>query len=208
VYKAEHVVRTKEEIQAMLGEVSENQANKRIDHLDQHCRTWIERTPFIVISTSSLAGYMDVSPKGDPPGFVKVLDEHTLAIPDRPGNRRADTFLNILENPKIGLLFVIPRRGETLRVSGTAEIIKDQGVLSTMAIRDKVPTLAILVHIEGAMFHCGKSMIRSSMWNPDGWPSIEGLPTYAKALVDHARPPQTEEEMQERITRNEVERLY
>jgi hypothetical protein len=208
VYKAEHVVRTKEEIQAMLGEMSENQANKRIDHIDQHCRTWIERTPFIVISTSSLAGYMDVSPKGDPPGFVKVLDENTLAIPDRPGNRRADTFLNILENPKIGLLFVIPRRGETLRVSGTAEIIKDKGVLSAMVIRDKVPTLAILVHVEGAMFHCGKSMIRSSMWKPDGWPSIEGLPTYAKALVDHARPPQTEEEMQERITRNEVERLY
>src|SRR6267143_3470419 len=86
VYKAEHVVRTKEEIQAMLGEMSENQANKRIDHIDQHCRTWIERTPFIVISTSSLAGYMDVSPKGDTPGFVKVLDENTLAIPDRPGN--------------------------------------------------------------------------------------------------------------------------
>ena len=208
MYKAEHVVRTKGEIQAMLGEISENQANKRIDHIDQHCRTWIERTPFIVISTSSLAGYMDVSPKGDPPGFVKVLDENTLAIPDRPGNRRADTFLNILENPKIGLLFVIPRRGETLRVSGTAEIIKDKGVLSAMVIRDKVPTLAILVHVEGAMFHCGKSMIRSSMWKPDGWPSIEGLPTYAKALVDHARPPQTEEEMQERITRNEVERLY
>ena len=103
---------------------------------------------------------------------------------------------------------MIPRRGETLRVSGTAEIIKDKGVLSTMVVRDKVPTLAILVHVEGAMFHCGKSMIRSNMWKPEGWPSIEGLPTYAKALVDHARPPQTEEEMQERITKSEVERLY
>lgn len=208
MYRTEHVVRTREEIQAILGDVSENQANKRIDHIDQHCRTWIERTPFIVISSSSLAGYMDVSPKGDPPGFVKVLDENTLAIPDRPGNRRADTFLNIIENPKIGILFVIPRRGETLRVSGTAEIIKDKGILSSMAMRDKSPTLAILVHVEGAMFHCGKAMIRSSMWKPEGWPSIEGLPTYAKALVDQARPALTEEQMQERITRNEVEKLY
>lgn len=208
MYKAQNVVRTKEEIQELLGEASINQRQKRIDHIDVHCRTWIERTPFIVIATSGPDGLTDVSPKGDPAGFVKVLDEKTIAVPDRLGNRRADTFLNVLENPKVGLLFVIPRRSETLRVNGSAEIIRDEAVLNSMAVRGKAPTLALLVHVEGAMFHCGKAMIRSSMWKPDGWPSIDGLPTYAKALIDHANPPETEEEMQAKITMNETDRLY
>jgi PPOX class probable FMN-dependent enzyme len=202
------VVRTKEELQTILGKPGESQANKSIDHIDQHCRTWIERCPFIVISSANAQGSMDVSPKGDPPGFVRVLDEQTLAIPDRLGNRRADTFLNILENPNVAIVFIIPRRGETLRVVGEAQIVCDASLLHTMVVQDKVPELAMVVHVKAAMFHCGKSMIRSKLWQPEAWPSIEGLPTYAQALMDHAKPPMTEEEMQERLTRNEQERLY
>lgn len=204
----EQVVRTREELQRILGQASESQVDKSIDHIDQHCRTWIERCPFIVISSSNAQGSMDVSPKGDPPGFVRVLDEHTLAIPDRPGNRRADTFLNILDNPNVAIIFIIPRRGETLRVSGEARIAQDSSLLNTMPVRDKVPELAIVVHVKEAMFHCGKSMIRSKLWEPEEWPSIEGLPSYARALKDHAKPPRTEEEIQELVTRNEQERLY
>jgi PPOX class probable FMN-dependent enzyme len=205
---SQHVVRTREELQAILGEPFVTQVNKCIDHIDQHCRTWIERCPFIVIASANAGGAMDVSPKGDPAGFVQVLDAHTLAIPDRPGNRRADTFVNILEHPKVALLFLIPRRGETLRVSGRAYITRDPALLERMAVRGKVPELAICVQVEEAMFHCGKALIRSQLWQPEAWSSIDGLPTYAKALVDHAHPPESEEEMQKRITHNERERLY
>jgi PPOX class probable FMN-dependent enzyme len=205
---SQHVVRTRAEVHAILGELFVTQVNKCIDHIDQHCRTWIERCPFVVIASSNAEGAMDVSPKGDPPGFVQVLDEHTLAIPDRPGNRRADTFVNILENPNVALIFIIPRRGETLRVSGRAHITREPALLERMAVRGKVPELAILVHVKEAMFHCGKALIRSQLWQPDAWPSIDGLPTYAKALVDHAHPPKSEEEIQKGITHNERERLY
>jgi PPOX class probable FMN-dependent enzyme len=205
---SQYVVRTREELQAILGEPFVTQTNKCIDHIDQHCRTWIERCPFIIISSVSAAGAMDVSPKGDPPGFVQVLDAHTLAIPDRPGNRRADTFVNILEHPKVAIIFLIPRRGETLRVSGRAHISRDPALLERMAVRGKVPELAICVEVEEAMFHCGKALIRSQLWQPEAWQSIDGLPTYAQALVDHAHLSDSEEEVQKRVTHNERERLY
>ena len=204
----EKFVRTNDELVAILGKPIESQANKCIDHIDEHCRTWIERSPFIVISSVNAAGLMDVSPKGDPPGFVKVLDEHTLAIPDRPGNRRADTLVNVLENPSCAIVFLIPRRVEVVRVNGEAKIARDPALLQTMAVKDKVPDLALVVHVREAMFHCGKAMIRSNLWKPDAWPSIDGLPTYARALLDQAKPSETEEELQALITRIEKERLY
>jgi PPOX class probable FMN-dependent enzyme len=203
-----HIVQTREEVQTILGEPFVTQVNKCIDHIDWHCRTWIERCPFIVIASANAKGAMDVSPKGDLPGFVQVLDEHTLAIPDRPGNHRADTFVNILEHPRVAIIFLIPRRGETLRISGQAYITRDLALLGRMAVRGKVPELALCVQVTEAMFHCGKALIRSQLWQPEAWPSIDGLPTYAKALVDHAHPPESEEEIQQRITHNERERLY
>jgi len=136
-------------------------ANKVIDHIDDHCRAWIERSPFAVISTVDRDGHMDVSPKGDPPGFVRVLDEKTLAIPDRPGNLRADSFQNILDNPRIGLMFIIPRRGEVVRVSGSAQIVRDPPLLQSMAVDGRTPILATLVRVEEAFYHCAKAMIRS-----------------------------------------------
>jgi PPOX class probable FMN-dependent enzyme len=208
MYEAKNVVTSAKEIKEILGKDFPRQVNKAIDHIDAHCHTWIERTPFIVISSANAAGEMDVSPKGDPPGFVKILDQHTLAIPDRLGNHRGDTFKNVIENPKIGIMFVIPKRSEVVRVSGSARVVKDPDLLADMAVNGKVPDLALLVHVEEAMFHCGKSMLRSHMWQPEDWGSVEGLPTYGQALKDHASLPDPIEDLDAMVERNETERLY
>jgi len=207
-YQPEQVVTTADEVLTLLGEPMESQVKKVIDHIDDHCRAWIERSPFVVISTASAAGAMDVSPKGDPPGFVRVLDPKTLAVPDRPGNHRGDTFLNVLENPHVGLMFVVPKRREVVRVSGTAMVVKDASLLESMSVDGKVPALALVVRVREAMFHCGKSMIRSHMWEPDLWAAVDGLPTYGRALVDHALLDCSVEDMEKATYLNEKHRLY
>lgn len=207
-YRPEQVVTTADEVIATLGAPMESQVGKVIDHIDEHCRVWIERSPFVVIASASGAGAVDVSPKGDPPGFVRVLDPQTLAVPDRPGNHRGDTFLNVLENPEVGLMFVVPSRREVVRVSGTALVVKDAALLESMAVQGKVPTLALVVRVREAMYHCGKSMIRSHMWEPELWPSVEGLPTYGRALVDHGRLTRSVEDMERATRSNEENRLY
>src|SRR5258705_2818538 len=126
---------------------------------------------------------MDVSPKGDPPGFVQVLDDETLAIPDRPGNRRADTFSNVLQNPGVGLIFLIPGKLETLRVNGRARIVRDMALRERMAVQGKVPQIALVVTVEEAFIHCGKCMIRSQLWQPESWPDGDALPSQAECLV-------------------------
>jgi len=208
MYQSKAPIVTAEEIKAILGPDFPSQIAKIIDHIDPHCRAWIERCPFIVVSSISASGAMDVSPKGDPPGFVKVVDEHTLAIPDRLGNHRGDTFLNVLENPNVGIIFIVPKRREVMRVSGTAQIVKDADLLEGMAVNDKPPDLALLVRVKEAFFHCGKSMIRSGMWEPSRWGSIDGLPTYAQALKDHGNLSTTLQELEQRLAKNEMDRLY
>jgi PPOX class probable FMN-dependent enzyme len=207
-YTTEHVITDPARVRAILGETFESQVNKVIDQIDEHCRAWIERSPFVVIATSSGAGLVDVSPKGDPPGFVRVLDARTLAVPDRPGNHRGDTFLNVLENPEVGLMFVVPNRREVVRVSGTAQVVDDPALLESMAVDGKVPSLALVVRVREAMFHCGKSMVRSHMWEPERWGSIEGLPSYGQALVDHGNLERTVDDMQASVEANERDRLY
>lgn len=207
-YQPNQVVTSVDEVEAILGEQFDSQVNKVIDHVDEHCRAWIERSPFVVVSTASAAGAMDVSPKGDPPGFVHVLDPKTLAVPDRPGNHRGDSFRNVLENPHVGLMFIVPKRREVVRVSGTAVVVKDDALLASMAVGDKVPTLALLVSVREAMFHCGKSMIRSHMWDPELWGPVDGLPTYAQALVDHAELDTPLEQVEWMMDFNEEYRLY
>jgi uncharacterized protein len=195
------------EVRQILGTPFPNQVNKIIDHIDLHCRAWIERTPFIVMSSIGASGAMDVSPKGDPPGFVKILDKHTLAIPDRPGNHRGDTLLNVLENPNVGILFIVPKRREVVRVNGTATLAKDTNLLDEMMVNGKSPDIAIIVRVREAFFHCGKALIRSGLWEPERWESIDGLPTYAQALKDHAASADTAEAIQSRIAQND-QRLY
>ncbi|MFT6519295.1 MAG: PPOX class probable FMN-dependent enzyme [Candidatus Azotimanducaceae bacterium] len=208
MYEPKEIVSTEADIRDVIGDVYYSQGTKCIDHIDQHCRVWIEHSTFVVISTINNAGHVDVAPKGDPSGSWKVLDEHTIAIPDRPGNNRADTFTNILENPRIGLMFVIPNRREVVRVSGSALIVKDPDLLETMSVKGKRPNFAIIIRVEEAMFHCGKSMIRSNLWNPEKWQSVEGLPTYAQALIDHGKLSVSVGDMQAGLERNAVEALY
>ena len=208
MYELRDAISSVDELRALLGEVPVTQRDKQVDKIDEHCRRWIERSPFLVVASAGTDGTLDVSPRGDPPGFVKILDEHTLAIPDRPGNRRGDTLHNVLHNPQLALVFFVPRRGEVLRVGGRASLVCDPDLLASMTVKQRQPKLAIVLRVDRAMFHCAKAIIRSSLWQPDEWPSIDGLPSYAQALMDHAAPPFTLEQMQQRVTNNEEQRLY
>jgi PPOX class probable FMN-dependent enzyme len=202
------VIASPEALEAILGRPNERVAAKVIDSLDIHCRRFIARSPFVLVGSSDAAGNIDVSPKGDPPGFVQVLDDKTLAIPERPGNRRADTFRNLFQNPRVGLIFLIPGKRETLRVSGEAMIVRDADLRQGMAIDGRVPELALVVLVREAFFHCAKCMIRSHLWEPANWPSLDGLPTLAEAAIAHARLTQTVAEIQGFIDIEEQTRLY
>ena len=203
MYTPKQVISSTEEIRSILGEVYYSQDTKCIDHIDAHCRAWIERAPLVVVASMSGSEQLDVAPKGDPAGSFKVLDEQTLAIPDRPGNNRADTLINIIENPRIGLMFVIPNRREVLRVSGSAQITTDPDLVESMTVNGKSPKLVILVHVEEAMFHCGKAFIRAKMWEPEKWQSVAGLPTYAQTLIDHGKLTIATEALQKGIESND-----
>lgn len=210
MYKVEKPVTTAQQLEDILDTATmhPSQVNKIIDHIDQNCRAWIERTTFVSIASCDAQGHMDVSPKGDPPGFIKVLDPKTIAIPDRIGNKRGDTFHNILQNPAIALMLVVPKRKEVVRINGSAEIAVDDDVLDMMTVKGHRPNLALIVRVEEAFFHCGKSMIRSRMWQPEEWGSIEGLPTYAEALKEMGKMENPLEEIEARMAHNEADRLY
>lgn len=207
--KFSHVVRSEAELRGLMGgPVAPPVVEKTLSALDRHCLTFIKRAPFVLISSSDAAGRMDISPKGDAPGFVKVLDEHTLAIPDRPGNQRFDTFRNLFESPRVGLIFLIPGKRETLRISGRAEVVRDSELLATLAANGKVPALAMAVHVEEAFFHCAKCIIRSHLWQPEQWPQLEGLPTLAQTMKDAASIPAPVEVVEGIIREDEENRLY
>ncbi len=208
MYEPTDIVATEAELRAIHPEIYSSQTGKIIDHIDPICRKWIERSPFLAIATFDKAERVDVAPKGDPAGFVKILDEKTLAIPDRPGNFRFDSFLNIFETGRIGLFFAIPMRSEVMRVNGSAQIVRDADMMQTMAINGRIPPLAILVRVEEAFYHCGKAMIRSGMWQPDKWLPIDGIPTYAEALIAHGKLDRALDDMEAGIRNNEENRLY
>lgn len=208
MYEPTDVVTTEAEIRAVIPGTIERQVRKVIDHIDDHVRIWIERSPFMTMATYSSNGAVDVSPKGDPAGFVKVLDDKTLAIPDRPGNHRFDSFLNIFETGRVGLMFLVPNRLEVVRVSGRAQVVRDADLRADMAVDGKTPDFAIVVHVEEAFYHCGKAVIRSNLWHPEKAASIDGLPTYGRALKDHGALSMPLEEV-ERLTEDNLKnRLY
>jgi len=180
-------ITTVAELRELLGEPSETVQKKQLDRLDEHCRAFIAHAPFLLLGTSNGIGECDVSPKGDAPGFVRVLDDRTLLIPDRPGNRRIDTLSNILENPRVGLLFLIPSVQETLRVNGRASIIRDEALLEEMTARGKRPLLGIAVDVEEAFIHCPKAFIRSSLWDAARVDRPRPIATLARIIVDHTR---------------------
>ena len=195
------------EVEAAIGKPSSRVLAKVVNTLDDICRDFIARSPFVVVASCDTEGRLDVSPKGDPPGFVKVLDGRTIAVPERPGNRRADTFRNVLQNPKVGLIFLVPGKGETLRVSGTARIVRDGWLRQRMAIADRVPELALVVSVEEAFMHCTKCMVRSRMWQPDTW-NAAGLASIGEAMVVHGRLDLSVDEMKSITENDERTRLY
>ncbi len=208
VARFEEVVTSQEQLRDVLGSPLPRAIDKEIASLDAHCRAFISRSPFVLVSSCDAEGRMDVSPKGDPAGFVQVLDDSTLVIPDRPGNRRADTFSNVLQNPRVGLLFLIPGKRETLRVSGRAMIVRDLALRERMAVGGKLPQLALVVSVEQAFVHCAKCVIRSHLWDRDFWPDLAGLASHARCLIDQAELTETVEEIQASIEQSYETRLY
>ena len=202
------VITTHERLRQIIKEPSRFVANKVIDHVDEYCRRFIATAPFLIIGSTNAAAAMDLSPKGDAPGFVHVLDDHTVAIPDRLGNNRVDTLCNLLEDDRVGLIFLVPGRRETLRMSGHAAIVRDSALNRHLAHNGKTPNLAVAVHIDRAFFHCAKCMIRSGLWEPDRWPDSSGLPSLAETMVHHGKLNDSVEDVTEIVRRDAENRLY
>ena len=181
-----NIITSEDDLREQLGWPSERAREKTIAALDQHCRDIIAASPFALVATTNSDGSVDVSPKGDPAGFIRVLDDKTLVIPDRPGNRRFDGLANILTNPGIGMIFIVPGMRETLRVNGTATIVRDQELLESLAMDGKLPWLAIVVDVKEAFVHCPKAFLRSKLWDAESWPDRDSLPSMACILNDHA----------------------
>lgn len=164
--------------EALGGSPAQSAIAKERARLQAVDRAWLAACPYCLIATSDADGNCDISPKGDPPGFVYVLDDTTVAIPERPGNKRGDGFHNILSNPHVGLLFLVPGRRETLRINGRARILRDAPFFDEMTVKGHRPILAYLVEIETIFFHCQKSSMRSGLWKPESW-RPDDLPSHA-----------------------------
>lgn len=190
------VLRSETEIDSIIGQPNSRVLAKVTNRLDDLCREFIAASPFLVVCSSDAQGRMDCSPKGDPAGFVQILDDWTLAIPERPGNRRADTFRNVLQNPRVGLIFLVPGKGETLRIGGTAQIVRDSWLRAKLAHKEIMPELALVVRVEEVFAHCTKCMVRSALWKPESW-KLEGLQfTIGSAMVAHGKLELSVQEMQ------------
>ena len=204
----EEVIISRERLRELNKHPSHLVSNKQIDHLDDICRRFIAASPFVVIASRGRDGRLDVSPKGDPAGFVKVLDDKTLAIPDRLGNNRLDTFENLLTCPDVGLIFIIPGNGDTLRVSGKGQIVRDSALQDSLAVNGKPPNLAMVITVEEAFLHCPKCIIRSRLWKPDQWPDLSDVPTLAEAMIAHGSLSESMTEIEAVIENSNTKRLY
>ncbi len=177
-------IETVEQLRSHYKAVSPRAAQKVLSKLDPHCRRFIGLSPFVMLATSSRDGALDVTPRGDLPGFVQVQDETTLILPDRPGNNRLDSLTNILENPGIGLIFLIPGVDETLRINGTAEIRVDEDLRRASAVEGKLPTSVLRISVREAYLHCAKAFMRSRLWDPEAQVERSVLPTLGQMLKD------------------------
>lgn len=203
------IISSDQELRQLLGEPSKLAGNKVIRKLDSHCKTIIKHSPFLIISTSNQNGTCDASPRGDAPGFVHIVDDQHIIIPERPGNKRADSIHNIISNPHIGLIFMIPGMEETLRINGKAFIIRDQNWLKKMCAQSKVPQLGIVVEIQEIFMHCAKAFKRSNLWNSESWPKRDTLPTMAEVLKEHIKQEElTVESINQSLKESYSKRLY
>jgi len=203
------LIHSEAELRALLGSPSELVTHKVIHQLDLHCRDFIAKSPFVMLSTADASGKCDVSPRGDFPGFVQVMDVTRLVIPERPGNKRLDSLRNIFANPNVGLIFIIPGLGETLRINGRASITKDERWLKQMAVDGRSPIVGIVVEVEEAYLHCAKAFHRSRLWQSDSCQRKEVLPSAARILAEHARHAgMSAEQIAERLEESYIKRLY
>ena len=180
---SEHLVTTMEQLEALYGEKNPNSVLKEIDHINAGYRTLIEAAPFVAVATSGPEG-LDCSPKGDAPGFVRILDDKTLALPDRPGNNRIDGFRNIVRDPRVALLFLIPGCAETLRVNGRASISLEPKLMQSFAVNGKPPRCILVVHIESIYFHCAKAIMRSKLWDDASKVDRKSLPSTGTIIAE------------------------
>ena len=198
--KTDTAVTSEDELRGNYGEPMDIALMKQLGKLDEHCKNFISRSPFLCIGTSAADGKADVSPRGDPPGFVQVIDDNTIFIPDRPGNNRLDTMSNIVANPNVGLLFLIPGFEDALRVNGKATLVKDKKILERCAVNRKVPAMGIMVEINEAYLHCAKAVRRSKLWNAESQQDRKEMPTLAQMILEQVATPEkqpTKEDIKE-----------
>lgn len=195
------------ELRGVYEQPTELSLRKELGSIDRHARDFIGRSPFVIVATSDANGWPDSSPRGDAPGFVTVPDEQRLHLPDRPGNNRLDSLQNILANPRVGLLFLVPGRLETLRVNGTARLLTEPALLQAHAVRGRPARAVVEITAKSVYFQCGKAVVRSGLWQKEKWPSLDGLATFAEALADQIKGIE-KPVVEQRLEHSYRERLY
>jgi PPOX class probable FMN-dependent enzyme len=208
---ADEVIASEDDLRARFKAPSELAIRKELDHLDHNCRKFIELSPCLCLATSRKDGTADNSPRGDAPGFVQVLDDRTLLIPDRPGNNRLDSLANIVHHPQVGLLFFIPGVTETLRVNGRARIVTRPEILELFEVNKRAPAVAILVETQEVFLHCSKALIRSRLWQEDARVDRKVLPSLGRMIaevVERQPAAATVADYDERIAKSNTETLY
>ena len=200
-------IETKEELRALYGEPSDLAVRKQLAALDAHSKAFLARSPFVLIGSQDGVGG-DVTPKGDGPGFAAVLDDRTIAIPDRPGNRRIDTWLNVIENPSVGLLFMIPGMNETLRINGRARLTTDEALCQRLAMNGRPAVAALVVEVREVYMHCAKAFIRSGLWKPETWPDRSEMPTLGEIVRDQLAIAESASAIADRIEESYVKSLW
>ncbi len=203
----ENEIQDQEVLHEYYGEPNERAAKKQIGKLEKHSRHFISLSPFFVLSTSNSEG-TDASPRGDAPGFVAVVDDRTLLVPDRMGNNRVDSMRNIMGNPNVGMLFLVPGMNETLRINGKARVTTDEKLLKPMSVNGKIPKSALIIEIEEVFMHCAKALMRSHLWDPERHIDRSSFPTLGQVFKDQIGSDKDAEEIEKSVQEGYVTRLY
>lgn len=206
-HDVDEVIGTQEALRTMTKSASVRAANKVIDHIDDAAGRFIAASSLVFVASRSKAGILDLTPRGDPAGFVHVLDEKTLALPDRPGNYRMDTFTNVIDTGDIGLIFVIPGHRDTLRVAGKATLVRDAKLGERLAVNGKASEFVLMIQVNHVLSHCPKAFVRGGVWDSSKWPDTSNVPSLAEMMVAHGSPA-TVQEMDDIIQRDGETRLY
>lgn len=200
-------IATRDELRNLYRRPADRVVLKELNRLDAHCRSFVGHSPFLVLASAGADGRVDASPRGDQPGFVQVADDHTLLIPDRPGNNRLDSLTNLIERPQAGAIFMIPGVDETLRVNGTIAIHDDDALREGFAVEGRRPTTVLVMRVQQVYLHCAKAFMRSRLWDPSSWPAERPVPTLGEMIHDQIAE-ETPSETQEAMLARYRESLY